>query len=62
LTQPATFHAETSLQTLLLDEALLLAHQLEATAATTRELARLAVQATLQAQATACVEEGGRFC
>jgi hypothetical protein len=59
MTQCAASHAETSQQSLL-EQALLLAHQLEATAATTRELARLAVQAALQAQAAGCVEEGGR--
>ena len=71
-----TFHADTPLQALLLEQALLLAQQLEATAdaapdgqvlsrvealavPAARELARQAVQATLQAQAPA-VEKKGR--
>jgi hypothetical protein len=62
MTQHTVSHAETPPETLLLEEALQLAHQLEATAATTRELARQAVQATLQAQAAARVDEGGRCC
>jgi hypothetical protein len=44
MTQCAASHAETSQQSLL-EQALLLAHQQEATAATTRELTGLAVQA-----------------
>src|SRR6516164_5008373 len=70
MSQRTTFHAETPLQALLLEQALLLAKQLEATAdaapdgqvlakvealavGAARELARQAVQATLQAQAAA---------
>ncbi|HKB41170.1 MAG TPA: hypothetical protein VKD72_32385 [Gemmataceae bacterium] len=72
-----TFHAETPLQALLLEQALLLAKQLEATAdgapdgqvlaqvealavPAARELARQAVQATLQAQAPAVEKKGRR--
>ena len=55
MTEHASSQAETPLQALL-DEALMLAHQLEATAASTRELARVAAQPTLQPQAAACVE------
>src|SRR5262252_7085657 len=68
--QRTTFHADTPLQALLLEQALLLAQQLQATAdaapdgqvlarvealavPAARELARQAVQATLQAQAQA---------
>jgi hypothetical protein len=71
-----TFHADTPLQALLLEQALLLAKQLERAAAdapdgqalarvealavpAARELARQAVQATLQAQAEP-VEKKGR--
>src|SRR5262249_25820651 len=70
-----TFHAETPLQALLLEQALLLAQQLQATAdaapdgqvlarvealavPAARELARQAVQATLQAQAQAAEKKG----
>ncbi len=70
-----TFHADTPLQALLLEQALLLAQQLEATAdaapdglvlsrvealavPAARELARQAVQATLQAQAQAAEKKG----
>ena len=72
-----TFHAETPLQALLLEQALLLAKQLEATAdaapdgqvlakvealavPAARELARQAVEATLQAQAEAAEKKGRR--
>ena|SRR5947209_743549 len=75
MTQRATFHADTALQALLLEQALLLAQQLEATAdaapdgqvlarvealavPAARELARQAVQATLQAQAAAAEKKG----
>jgi hypothetical protein len=75
--QRTTFHAETPLQALLLEQALLLAQQLEATAdaapdglvlsrvealavPAARELARQAVQATLQAQAQAAEKKGRR--
>jgi hypothetical protein len=71
------FHAETPLQALLVEQALLLAQQLEATAdaapdgqvlsrvealavPAARELARQAVQATLQAQAPAAEKKGRR--
>src|SRR6185369_16688125 len=71
-----TFRAETPLETLLVEQALLLAQQLEQTAndapdgqvlarvealavPAARELARQAVQATLQAQAPA-TEKNGR--
>src|SRR5579872_2486858 len=77
MSQRATFHAESPLQALLLERALLLAQQLEATADTApdglvlahvealavpaaRELARQAVQATLQAQAQAAEKKGRR--
>lgn len=77
MTQRATFHADTPLQALLLEQALLLAQQLQATAdaapdgqvlarvealavPAARELARLAVQATLQAQAPAAEKKGRR--
>jgi hypothetical protein len=70
MTPRTTFHAQTPLQALLLEQALLLAQQLETTAdaapdgqvlaqvealavPAARELARQAVQATLQAQAAA---------
>jgi hypothetical protein len=70
-----TFHAQTPLQALLLEQALLLAQQLETTAdaapdghvlahvealavPAARELARQAVQATLQAQAVAAEKKG----
>ena len=73
--QRTTFHAETPLQALLVEQALLLARQLEQTAAdapdgqvlarvealavpAARELARQAVQATLQAQAHAAEKKG----
>src|SRR5262250_551920 len=72
---PRTFQAETPLQVLLVEQALLLAKQLEATAdaapegqvlsrvealavPAARELARQAVQATLQAQALAAEKKG----
>src|SRR6516162_1697689 len=75
MTPPTTFHAETPLQALLLEQALLLAKQLESTAdaapdgqvlahvealavPAARELARQAVQATLQAQAAAAEKKG----
>jgi hypothetical protein len=75
MSQRTTFHAETPLQALLLEQALLLAQQLEATAGAApdglvlarvealavpaaRELARQAVQATLQAQAQAAEKKG----
>jgi hypothetical protein len=77
MTQRTTFHAQTPLQALLLEQALLLAKQLETTAdaapdgqvlahvealavPATRELARQAVQATLQAQAPAAEKKGRR--
>jgi hypothetical protein len=77
MTARATFHAETPLQALVLEQALLLARQLEAAAAAapdgqvlarvealavpaTRELARQAVQAALQAQAPAAEKKGRR--
>ncbi len=70
-----TFHADTPLQALVVEQALLLARQLETTAdaapdgqvlakvealavPAARELARQAVQATLQAQATAAEKKG----
>jgi hypothetical protein len=73
--QRTTFHADTPLQALLLEQALLLAQQLQATAdaapdgqvlaggegldvPAARELARQAVQATLQAQAQAAEKKG----
>jgi hypothetical protein len=75
MNRPTTFRAETPLQALLLEQALLLARQLEQTAGAApdgqvlarvealavpaaRELARLAVQATLQAQAAAAEKKG----
>jgi hypothetical protein len=77
MTPRTTFHADTPLQALLIEQALLLARQLEATAAAApdgqvlarvealavpaaRELARQAVQATLQAQAPAAEKKGRR--
>jgi len=73
--QRTTFHADTPLQALLLEQALLLAKQLEQTAhaapdgqvlarvealavPAARELARRAVQATLQAQAEQAEKKG----
>ena len=73
--QCTTSHAETPLQALLVEQALLLAQQLQATAdaapdgqvlakvealavPAARELARQAVQATLQAQAQAAEKKG----
>src|SRR6516162_1902971 len=73
--QRTTFHAETPLQALLVEQALLLARQLEQTAdaapdgqvlarvealavPAARELARRAVQATLQAQAEQAEKKG----
>jgi hypothetical protein len=75
MTSRTTFHADTPLQALLLEQALLLAQQLQTTAdaapdgqvlarvealvvPAARELARLAVQATLQAQAQAAEKKG----
>ena len=75
MTQRRSFHAETPLQALLVEQALLLAQQLERTATAApdgqvlahvealavpaaRELARQAVQATLQAQAEAAEKKG----
>jgi hypothetical protein len=72
---PRTFDAQTPLQALVLEQALLLARQLEQTARdapdghvrarveaaavpAARELARLAVQAALQAQAGAAEKKG----
>ena len=72
---PRTFDAQTPLQALVLEQALLLARQLEHTARdapdghvlakveaaavpAARELARLAVQAALQAQADAAEKKG----
>lgn len=72
-----TFHTDTPLQALLVEQALLLARQLEATAddapdgqvlaaveatavPAARELARKAVEATLQQQAPAVEKRGGR--
>ena len=77
MSQRTTFHAQTPLQALLLEQALLLAQQLEATASAApdglvlsrvealavpaaRELARQAVQATLQAQAQAADKKARR--
>ena len=77
MSQRTTFHADTPLQALLAEQALLLAKQLEATAdaapdgqvlarvealavPAARELARQAVQATLQAQAQAAEKKGRR--
>lgn len=74
---PHLFRAETPLQALLLEQALLLAKQLEQTAnaapdgqvlarvealavPATRELARRAVEATLQTQAEAAEKKGHR--
>jgi hypothetical protein len=75
MTQRRTFHAETPLQALLVEQSRLLAPHLERTAAAApdgqvlaqveapavpaaRELARQAVQATLQAQAEAAGRKG----
>jgi hypothetical protein len=75
--QRTDFHADTPLQALVLEQALLLARQLEQTAReapdghvlaqveaaavpAARELARLAVQAALQAQADAAEKKGPR--
>src|SRR6516162_8555666 len=75
MSQRTTFHADTPLQALLLEQALLLAQQLQTTAdaapdgqvlarvealavPAARELARRAVQATLQAQAAAAEKKG----
>src|SRR5262245_28646849 len=75
MTQRTTFHADTPLQALLVEQALLLARQLEQTAddapdgqvlarvealavPAARELARQAVQATLQAQAAQAEKKG----
>ena len=75
--QRTTFHADTPLQALLVEQALLLAQQLEQTAdaapdgqvlsrvealavPAARELARRAVEATLQAQAQAAEKKGRR--
>ena len=72
---PRTFRTETPLQALLVEQALLLAQQLEQTAdaapdgqvlarvealavPAARELARQAVQATLQAQAASAEKKG----
>src|SRR5438477_8332303 len=77
MTPRTTFHAQTPLQALLLERALLLAQQLETTAnaapdgqvlaqvealavPAARELARQAVQATLQAQAELAEKKGRR--
>src|SRR5947209_11807107 len=77
MTQRTTYHADTPLQALLVEQALLLAGQLQATAdaapdgqvlaqvealavPAARELARQAVQATLQAQAQAAEKKGRR--
>ena len=77
MTQCTTFHADTPLQALLVEQALLLARQLESTAdaapdgqvlarvealavPAARELARQAVQATLQAQADGAEKKGRR--
>jgi len=74
---PRTFRTQTPLQALLVEQALLLAKQLETTAdaapdgeglaqgealavPAARELARQAVQATLQAQAEAAEKKGRR--
>ena len=75
MSQRSTFHADTPLQALLLEQALLLAKQLEQAAdaapdgqvlarvealavPAARELARQAVQATLQAQAEPAEKKG----
>jgi hypothetical protein len=75
--QRTTFHADTPLQALLVEQALLLARQLQATAdeapdgqvlarvealavPAARELARQAVQATLQTQAEQAEKKGRR--
>ena len=75
MAQRTTFHADTPLEALLLERALLLAKQLQTTAdaaadghvlakvealavPAAQELARLAVQATLQAQAQAAEKKG----
>jgi len=75
MSQRTTFHADTPLQALLLEQALLLARPLEQTAdaapdgqvlarvealavPAARELARQAVQATLQAQAIGAEKKG----
>jgi hypothetical protein len=75
VTPRTTFHAQTPLQALLLEQALLLAQQLQTTAddapdgqvlarvealavPAARELARLAVQATLQTQAEQAEKKG----
>jgi hypothetical protein len=75
MTQRTTYHADTPLQALLVEQALLLAQQLEQTAdaapdgqvlarvealavPAARELARQAVQATLQAQALTAEKKG----
>ena len=77
MNQRTTFHADTPSQALLLEQALLLAQQLEQTAnaapdgqvlarvealavPAARELARQAVQATLQAQAEQAEKKGRR--
>jgi hypothetical protein len=77
MSQRTTFHADTPLQALLLEQALLLAQQLQASAEAApdgqvlarvealvvpaaRELARKAVQATLQAQAEQAEKKGRR--
>jgi hypothetical protein len=77
MSQRTTFHAQTPLQALLVEQALLLAQQLQATAdaapdgrvlarvealgvPAARELARQAVQATLQAQAQAAEKKARR--
>src|SRR5215470_1029588 len=75
MTQRTTFHAATPLEALLLEQALLLAQQLQTTAdaapdgqvlaqvealavSAAHELARQAVQATLQAQAEQAEKKG----
>jgi|SRR5215469_6080318 len=77
MSQRTTFHADTPLQALLVEQALLLAQQLQASAdaapdgqvlarvealavPAARELARKAVQATLQAQAEQTEKKGRR--
>jgi hypothetical protein len=77
MSQRTNFHADTPLQALLLEQALLLAQQLQTTAdaapdgqvlarvealavPAARELARKAVQATLQAQAEQVEKKGCR--
>jgi hypothetical protein len=77
MSQRTTFHADTPLQALLVEQALLLAQQLQATAEAApdgqvlarvealavpaaRELARQAVQTTLQAQAEQAEKKGRR--